>query len=135
MSQCIECRFSLKFSNSNLSEVCARKENMPNKLYQFIFSPPARLAWLTAKIYDVPTEIIEIDLSKGQCGHSFKVFSYAKQKIYIFSQLFQLLLVEVFTICIHEFIIPNLRIFTTFSFNQAKKSSLFIFLDIFVKTI
>jgi len=39
---------------------------MPNKLYQFIFSPPARLAWLTAKIYDVPTEIIEIDLSKGE---------------------------------------------------------------------
>ena len=39
---------------------------MPNRLYKFTFSPPARLAWLTAKIYKVPTEIIEIDLSKGE---------------------------------------------------------------------
>lgn len=39
---------------------------MPNKLYKFTFSPPARLAWLTAKIYKVPTEIIDIDLSKGE---------------------------------------------------------------------
>ena len=76
-----------------------KKKNMPNKLYQFIFSPPARLAWLTAKIYDVPTEIIEIDLSKGKCDHSFKVFKSARQKrICIFSQLFQLLLIEVLTI-------------------------------------
>jgi len=37
---------------------------MPNKLYKFDFSPPARLAWLAAKIYNVPTEIIDVDLSK-----------------------------------------------------------------------
>ena len=24
---------------------------MPNKVYTFTFSPPARMAWLTAKIY------------------------------------------------------------------------------------
>ena len=39
---------------------------MPNKVYTFTFSPPARLAWLTAKIYNVPTEIIQVDLSKGE---------------------------------------------------------------------
>ena len=39
---------------------------MPNKLYKFTFSPPARLAWLSSKIYDVPTEIIEVDLSKAE---------------------------------------------------------------------
>jgi len=39
---------------------------MPNKLYKYTFSPPARLAWLTAKIYKVPTEIIDIDLSKAE---------------------------------------------------------------------
>ena len=39
---------------------------MPNELYKFTFSPPARLAWLTAKIYKVPTDIIETDLSKGE---------------------------------------------------------------------
>ena len=39
---------------------------MPNKLYKFTFSPPARLAWLSAKIYKVPTEIINIDLSKAE---------------------------------------------------------------------
>ena len=37
---------------------------MRNKLYKFDFSPPARLAWLAAKIYNVPTEIIDVDLSK-----------------------------------------------------------------------
>lgn len=39
---------------------------MPNKLYKYTFSPPARLAWLASKIYKVPTEIIDIDLSKGE---------------------------------------------------------------------
>ena len=39
---------------------------MPNNLYKFTFSPPARLAWLTAKIYKVPTEIVDIDLSKRE---------------------------------------------------------------------
>ena len=39
---------------------------MPNKLYKFTFSPPARLAWLSAKIYNVPTEIIDVDLSKAE---------------------------------------------------------------------
>ena len=37
-----------------------------NKLYKFTFSPPARLAWLTAKIYNVPTEIVDVDLSKAE---------------------------------------------------------------------
>jgi len=37
-----------------------------NKLYKFTFSPPARLAWLTAKIYKVPTEIVDVDLSKAE---------------------------------------------------------------------
>jgi len=39
---------------------------MPNKLYKYDFSPPARLAWLAAKIYDVPTDIIDVDLSKTE---------------------------------------------------------------------
>jgi glutathione S-transferase len=45
-----------------------KKQNliMPNKLYKFTFSPPARLAWLAAKIYKVPTEIIDIDLSTAE---------------------------------------------------------------------
>ena len=37
-----------------------------NKLYKFTFSPSARLAWLTAKIYNVPTEIVDVDLSKAE---------------------------------------------------------------------
>merc|ERR1719210_3010643 len=28
-----------------------------SKLHKFVFSPPARLAWLAAKIYQVPREI------------------------------------------------------------------------------
>ena len=45
---------------------------MPNKLYKFTFSPPARLAWLAAKIYKVPTDIIDIDLSRaGQFDSEF----------------------------------------------------------------
>ena len=37
-----------------------------NKLYKYTFSPPARLAWLTAKIYKVPTEIIDVDLARAE---------------------------------------------------------------------
>ena len=37
-----------------------------NKLYKYTFSPPARLAWLTAKIYKVPTEIVDIDLARAE---------------------------------------------------------------------
>ena len=37
-----------------------------NKLYKFVFSPPARLAWLAAKIYNVPTKIVDVDLSKAE---------------------------------------------------------------------
>ena len=39
---------------------------MPNTVYTFSFSPPARLAWLTAKIYNVPTEIVQVNLAKGE---------------------------------------------------------------------
>jgi len=39
---------------------------MPNKVFTFIFSPPARMAWLTAKIYKVPTDIVQVDLSKAE---------------------------------------------------------------------
>ena len=39
---------------------------MPNKLYKMDFSPPARLAWLAAKIYNVPTELVDVDLSKAE---------------------------------------------------------------------
>ena len=31
-----------------------------NKVYTFIFSPPARLAWLTAKMYKVPADIVQV---------------------------------------------------------------------------
>ena len=31
-----------------------------NKVYTFIFSPPARLAWLTAKVYKVPADIVQV---------------------------------------------------------------------------
>jgi len=38
-----------------------------NRLYKFVWSPPARLAWLAAKIYEVPdTEFVDTDLSKGE---------------------------------------------------------------------
>ena len=33
---------------------------MPNTVFTFIFSPPARLAWLTAKIYKVPADIKQV---------------------------------------------------------------------------
>ena len=33
---------------------------MPNTVFTFIFSPPARLAWLTAKIYKVPADIEQV---------------------------------------------------------------------------
>ena len=39
---------------------------MPNTVYTFSFSPPARLAWLSAKIYNVPTEIVQVNLAKGE---------------------------------------------------------------------
>ena len=39
---------------------------MPNTVNTFSFSPPARLAWLTAKIYNVPTEIVQVNLAKGE---------------------------------------------------------------------
>merc|ERR1712136_7950 len=42
------------------------KYKMPNKLYKMDFSPPARLAWLAAKIYNVPTELVDVDLSKAE---------------------------------------------------------------------
>ena len=31
-----------------------------NKVYTFIFSPPARMAWLTAKMYKVPADIVQV---------------------------------------------------------------------------
>jgi len=39
---------------------------MPNTVFTFIFSPPARLAWLTAKIYKVPADIKQVDLSRAE---------------------------------------------------------------------
>ena len=49
---------------------------MPNKVFTFIFSPPARMAWLTAKIYKVPTDIVQVKQSSlNRPIYDGKIFS------------------------------------------------------------